>query len=125
MNPRWFKSHVAYTMAKYGMSMCTLGMAEEFKATGIAVNSLWPRTTIATMAIKVHFPEEIWRASRWPSIVADAAEAILTSDSREITVRVLIYKLLLRSMGVEHFDDYAVDPTVAPYTDLFLDESSF
>lgn len=125
MESKWFAPHVAYTMAKYGMSMCTLGMAEEFKSAGVAVNSLWPRTTIATMAIKVHFPEEIWRASRWPSIMADAAEIILTADSREITGRFFIDEVLLRSMGVENFDDYAVDPTVAPYTDLFLDDSSF
>lgn len=125
LQPKWFAPHVAYTMAKYGMSMCTLGMAEEFKHAGIAVNSLWPRTTIATMAIKVHFPEEIWRASRWPSIMADAAEIILTANSRELSGHFFIDELLLRSMGVTDFEGYAVDPTVAPYTDLFLDDSSF
>lgn len=125
MQPKWFAPHVAYTMAKFGMSMCTLGMAEEFKSAGIAVNSLWPRTTIATMAIKVHFPDEIWRASRWPSIMADAAEVILTANSRELTGHFFIDELLLRSMGVTDFDGYAVDPTMPLYTDLFLDESSF
>ncbi len=122
MKAKWFAPHVAYTMAKYGMSMCTLGMAEEFKTAGIAVNSLWPRTSIATMAIKVHFPEAIWRASRWPSIMADAAEVILTSDSHRWTGHFFIDETLLRSVGVADFDGYAVDPTVALFTDLFLEE---
>ena len=73
MKAKWFAGHVAYTMSKYGMSMCTLGMAEEFKGDGIAVNSLWPRTTIATAAVEVHFPEAILRASRTAAIMADAA----------------------------------------------------
>src|SRR3970282_1896614 len=82
MSPRWFKDHVAYTMAKYGMSMCTLGMAEELRAYGIAVNSLWPRTTIATAAIEVNFPEAILKASRKPAIMADGGHAILKRDRR-------------------------------------------
>src|SRR5258706_4061792 len=73
MNPRWFRDHVAYTMSKYGMSMCTLGMAEELRGYGIAVNSLWPKTTIATAAIEVHFPAEVINASRQPAIIDDAA----------------------------------------------------
>ncbi|MSQ74073.1 MAG: NAD(P)-dependent oxidoreductase, partial [Betaproteobacteria bacterium] len=82
MDAKWFKQHTAYTMSKYGMSMCTLGMAAEFARHGVAVNSLWPRTTIATAAIELNFPEEVLRASRKPAIVADAAYAIFNRASR-------------------------------------------
>lgn len=125
MQPKWFAEHLAYTMAKYGMSMCTLGLAEEFRGEGIAVNSLWPRTTIATMAIKVHFPDNVWRGSRWPSIMADAAEVILTSENQSMTGQFFIDELLLRQAGVVDFDHYAVDPTAPLYTDLFLDDQDF
>jgi len=121
MHPRWFKSHVAYTMAKYGMSLCTLGMSEEFRAEGIAVNSLWPRTTIATAAIEVHFPEAILKASRKPAIMADAAYAILNRDSRKATGNFYIDETVLREEGVTNFDQYAVTPGTGLYTDLFLD----
>ena len=121
MNARWFKGHVAYTMAKYGMSLCTLGMAEEFRAQGIAVNSLWPRTTIATAAIAVNFPQAILKASRKPSIMADAAHAILNRDSRGATGNFYIDETVLREEGVTDFDQYAVTPGTSLYTDLFLD----
>lgn len=121
MRPKWFKNHVAYTMSKYGMSMCTLGMAEEFKPFGIAVNSLWPKTTIATAAIEVNFPKEIYEASRKPAIVADAAYAIVTSNSRETTGNFFIDETLLSREGVSDFDIYAVNPEKAPYPDFFLD----
>ena len=121
MKAKWFKDHVAYTMAKYGMSMCTLGMAEEFRAQGIAVNSLWPRTTIATAAIAVNFPEAILRASRKPDIMADAAYAIFKRDSRTATGNFYIDEAVLREEGVTDFDSYAVTPGTKPYTDLFLD----
>jgi len=121
MNARWFKGHVAYTMAKYGMSLCTLGMAEEFRAQGIAVNSLWPRTTIATAAIAVNFPQAILKASRKPSIMADAAHAILSRDSRGATGNFYIDETVLREEGVTDFDQYAVTPGTSLYTDLFLD----
>ncbi len=121
MKAKWFKDHVAYTMAKYGMSMCTLGMAEEFRAQGIAVNSLWPRTTIATAAIAVNFPEAILRASRKPDIMADAAYAIFKKNSRTATGNFYIDEAVLREEGVTDFDVYAVTPGVKPYTDLFLD----
>ena len=85
MDPKWFAGHVAYTMSKYGMSMCTLGMSEELRAEGIAVNSLWPRTTIATAAVEVHFPAAILKASRTAAIMADAAHVILTLDARRHT----------------------------------------
>lgn len=121
MHPRWFKDHVAYTMAKYGMSMCTLGMAEELRAHGIAVNSLWPRTTIATAAIEVNFPEAMLRASRKPAIMAEAAYAILNRDSRRTTGNFYIDETVLREEGVTDFDQYAVTPGTSLYTDLFLD----
>jgi citronellol/citronellal dehydrogenase len=108
-------------MAKYGMSMCTLGMAEELRAHGIAVNSLWPRTTIATAAIEVHFPEAILKASRKPAIMADAAYAILNRDSRSATGNFYIDEAVLREEGITDFDRYAVSPGAALYTDLFLD----
>jgi len=121
MHPRWFKSHVAYTMAKYGMSLCTLGMAEEFRTAGVAVNSLWPRTTIATAAIEMNFPEAILKASRKPAIMADAAYAILNRDSRKATGNFYIDETVLREEGITDFDQYAVNPGMALYTDLFLD----
>jgi len=121
MEARWFQGHVAYTMAKYGMSMCTLGMAEEFRAHGIAVNSLWPRTTIATAAIEVNFPEAILKASRKPAIMADAAYVILNRDSRSATGNFYIDETVLREEGVSDFDQYAVTPGAGLYSDLFLD----
>jgi citronellol/citronellal dehydrogenase len=122
MSPRWFRDYVAYTMAKYGMSLCTLGMAEEFRAQRIAVNSLWPRTTIATAAIEVHFPEAILKASRKPAIVADAAYVILNRDSRSATGKYYIDETVLREDGMTNFDHYAVTPGAQPYhPDLFLD----
>jgi citronellol/citronellal dehydrogenase len=121
MQPRWFKGHVGYTMAKYGMSMCTLGMAEEFRADGIAVNSLWPRTTIATAAIEVNFPKAILDASRKPAIMADAAHAILNRDSRKATGNFYIDETVLREEGVTDFSRYAVTPGAKLYTDLFLE----
>lgn len=121
MKAKWFQGHLPYTMAKYGMSMCTLGMAEEFRAQGVAVNSLWPRTTIATAAIAVNFPEAILKASRKPDIMADAAYAILTRDSRAATGNFYIDETVLREEGVTDFDAYAMTPGVPPYVDLFLD----
>ncbi len=120
MDPTWFKDHVAYTMSKYGMSMCTLGMAAELKEQGIAVNSLWPRTTIATAAIEAHFPDEIMQRSRKPAIMADAAYAILTQDSRQATGNFYLDEEVLKAQGVTDFDQYALDPSVEPYPDLFL-----
>ncbi len=120
MNPKWFRNHVAYTMAKYGMSMCTLGMAAEFASRGIAVNSLWPRTTIATAAIEVFFPQAM-AGSRKPSIMADAAHAIVVRDSRTATGNFYIDEAVLREEGVTDFDSYAVTPGAQLFDDLFLD----
>jgi citronellol/citronellal dehydrogenase len=121
MKANWFKEHLAYTMSKYGMSMCTLGMSEEFRKQGIAVNSLWPKTVIATAAIAVNFPKPIYEASRKPAIVADAAYAILTSNSREVTGNFFIDEDLLRSRGVTEFDNYALHPGTKLFPDLYLE----
>ena len=120
MEPKWFKDHLAYTMSKYGMSMCTLGMSEEFRQKCIAVNSLWPKTLIATAAVEVNFPKNFYEASRKPSIVADAAYAIITSNSRELTGNFFIDEDLLRQRGVTEFDDYALCPGKQLMTDLYL-----
>ena len=121
LDPKWFAGHVAYTMSKYGMSMCTLGMAAELRGDGIAVNSLWPRTTIATAAIEVHFPESILKASRHPAIMADAAHAILTSDAKANTGNFYIDEEVLRRAGVTEFERYAVTPGTPLFQDLFVD----
>ncbi|HET7635979.1 MAG TPA: NAD(P)-dependent oxidoreductase [Burkholderiales bacterium] len=121
LDPRWFKDHVAYTMSKYGMSLCTLGMAAELAPQRIAVNSLWPRTTIATAAIEVHFPHEILNASRRPEIVADAAHTIFRRDSSRATGNFYIDEDVLRDEGVTDFTQYAVTPGTKLYNDLFLE----
>ncbi|BBI99120.1 short chain dehydrogenase [Ferrigenium kumadai] len=121
MDAKWFAPHLAYTMSKYGMSMCALGMAREFASDGIAVNCLWPRTTIATAAIEFNFPEAMLRASRKPAIVADAARQILVRDSRDCSGNFFIDEAVLREAGVTDFGQYADEPGVAPYGDLFLD----
>ena len=120
LNPKWFKDHVAYTMAKYGMSMCTLGMAAEFAAIGIAVNSLWPRTTIATAAVEAFFPQAL-ASSRKPAIMADAAYEIVTRDSRSTTGNFFIDEVVLRGHGVTDFEQYAVTPGASLANDFFLD----
>lgn len=120
MDKNWFSPHLAYTISKYGMSMCTLGLAEEFKEAGIAVNSLWPRTTIATAAIQVHFPPELYMASRKPQIIADAAHWIINQPSRSITGNFFIDEEVLKLSGISDFSIYAMDPDVELYPDLFL-----
>jgi len=109
MKPHWFKSHVAYTMAKYGMSECTLGHAAEFKALGIAVNSLWPRTAIATAALQM-IPGADLSKCRKPEILSDAAYLILTSDARATTGNFFIDDALLAQHGITDLDRYAVTP---------------
>jgi citronellol/citronellal dehydrogenase len=106
MEARWFAPHVAYTMAKYGMSMCVLGMAKEFAADGIAVNALWPRTGIDTAAIAYIAGEAMQRRCRTPEIVADAAHAILTKPARECTGNFFIDEEVLRAEGVTDFSRY-------------------
>jgi citronellol/citronellal dehydrogenase len=120
LDPKWFAPHVAYTLSKYGMSMCMLGMAQEFAAEGIAFNCLWPRTTIATAAIEFNFPEAILRASRKPAIVADAAHAILLRDSKTCSGNFYIDEEVLHAAGVTDLEQYAVSPGARLYNDLFL-----
>lgn len=120
LDPKWFRDHAAYTITKYGMSMCTLGMAEEFRPHKVAVNSLWPRTTIGTAAIKNLFPPALYAASRLPDIVALAAEMIVKEDSARFTGQFLIDEDYLRSKGVDNFDRFAIDPRVPLHTDFFL-----
>ena len=121
MQEHWFAHHVAYSMAKYGMSMCVLGFAGEFRAKGIAVNALWPRTTIATAAVaNIVGGEGMMRASRKPEIMADAAHAILTKPSREFTGNFCIDDTVLAEAGVTDFDQYRVDPTIALQPDFFV-----
>jgi citronellol/citronellal dehydrogenase len=124
MNPKWFGAHVAYTIAKYGMSMCTLGMAEEFRGDGIAFNSLWPRTIIATAAVQNLLGGDAAMArSRKPEIMADAAHAIFTRSSRECTGNFFIDDEVLAQDGVSDLSAYrygdASEADLAP--DLFLD----
>lgn len=123
LDPKWFQHHVAYTIAKYGMSLCVLGMAEEFKPDGIAVNALWPRTVILTAALAMLGGITPPENCRKPEIVADAAHVILTRDSREQTGRFLIDEDVLREAGVGDFERYAVEPGKPLHPDLFLGET--
>ncbi len=116
---KWFAPHVAYTMAKFGMSLCVLGMAEEFRAQAVAVNALWPRTTINTEAIRLIAGQAARKMTRSPAIMADAAYWVLTQPSREVTGRFLIDEDVLRAAGVNDFSGYR-DPGVAE-ADLRLD----
>ena len=120
MDAKWFKGHVAYTIAKYGMSLCVLGMAEEFRREGVAVNALWPRTAIATAALQM-IPGMDTRGCRKPDIMADAAWHILTAPSRSLTGQFLIDDAVLKQAGVTDFGPYAVEPGHALIPDLFLD----
>jgi citronellol/citronellal dehydrogenase len=119
LDPKWFGPHVAYTMAKYGMSLCVLGMAEEFRDRGVAVNALWPRTVIHTAALAM-IPGVEARGCRTPEIMADAAHAVLTTPSRERTGQFLIDEDVLRAVGVTDFERYAVEPGQPLLPDLFL-----
>lgn len=121
MDAKWFAPHLAYTMSKYGMSLCTLGLAREFAEDGIAVNCLWPATTIATAAIEFNFPKEMLNASRKPAIMADAAYAILQRDSRSCTGNFFIDEAVLHEAGVTDFELYAISPGTKLYKDLFLE----
>jgi citronellol/citronellal dehydrogenase len=121
LDARWFAPHLAYTMSKMGMSLCVLGFAEELRAAGVAVNALWPRTIIATSAIRnLLGGEEAIRGARSPEIVADAAHAILIRPSREATGRFFIDDEVLAAAGVTDLDRYAMAPGTPLLPDLFL-----
>ncbi|KGA18045.1 short-chain dehydrogenase [freshwater metagenome] len=121
MKAVWFKNHVAYTMAKYGMSMCVLGMAEEFKRDGIGVNALWPRTVIDTAALQM-IPGIDALAGRTPQILADAAHIIFNRDAKECTGNFFVDDLLLASEGITDLEKYSVTPGTKDFLlDFFLD----
>lgn len=121
MREKWFKNHVAYTISKYGMSMCVLGMAGEFKRDAIAVNALWPATAIETAALAM-IPGVDTNYCRKPSIVADAAYSILQRDSKSVTGNFFVDEEVLREDGVTDFDHYSVVPgTKELLKDFFLD----
>ncbi|HJP21774.1 MAG TPA: NAD(P)-dependent oxidoreductase [Alphaproteobacteria bacterium] len=121
MSPRWFAPHVAYTMAKYGMSLCVLGMAEEFKDAGVAVNALWPRTGIATAAIQMIGGDETMKRCRKPEIMADAAHAILTREAQSCSGNFFIDDEVLAEEGMTDLSEYAVDPEADLVFDFFID----
>lgn len=126
LDPKWFKNHVAYTMAKYGMSMCVLGMSEELKEDGIAVNALWPMTAIETAAIDLIASSDMRKKCRKIDIMADAAYLILTKNSRQFTGNFVIDEEILRNeKGLTNFDQYAVEPGNELLLDFFLDEKHF
>ncbi len=120
MAPKWFAEHPAYTVSKYSMSMLAMGMAEEFRKAGVAVNTLWPRTLIATAALQVA-NAGLGEWGRTPQIVADAASAILTRDARSTTGKFFIDEAVLRDTGVSDFEIYNVTPGREPIIDLFID----
>lgn len=126
MSPKWFGPHVAYTMAKYGMSMCTLGMAQEYAKQQIAVNSLWPLTAIDTAAVRnILGGDAMAKMSRKPEIMADAAHAVLVRDSGQCTGNFFIDELVLREEGVTDFSIYAHDPEAALAADFFVPDAVF
>ena len=121
MKAKWFQHHVAYTMAKYGMSMCVLGMSEEFRKTGIAVNALWPRTAIDTAALQM-IPGIDTAARRTPEILADAAYVILNRVSKETTGNFFVDDEVLASVGITDLEGYSVVPGTKDFLlDFFLD----
>jgi len=126
MQAKWFRNHVAYTMAKFGMSMCTLGMSEEFRKDGIGVNSLWPLTAIDTAAIRnLLGGEAVASMSRLPTIMADAAHAILTRPARETTGNFFIDELVLREAGITDFSVYAPGAKGPLAADFFVPDEVF
>ena len=121
MKAKWFQHHVAYTMAKYGMSMCVLGMSEEFRKTGIAVNALWPRTAIDTAALQM-IPGVDTAACRTPEILADAAYVILNRESKDCTGNFFVDDEVLASVGITNLEKYSVGPGTTDFLlDFFLD----
>jgi citronellol/citronellal dehydrogenase len=121
MNPKWFKNHVAYTMSKYGMSMCVLGMSEEFKRDGIAVNALWPRTAIDTAALQM-IPGVDTDFCRKPEILSDTAYIILNRDAKTTTGNFFVDDEVLAAEGITDLEKYSVKPGTTDFLlDFFLD----
>jgi citronellol/citronellal dehydrogenase len=125
LRPKWFAGHLAYSLSKYGMSLCMLGLAEEFRAAGIACNALWPRTTIATAAVEFALGgAQMMRRSRKPEIVADAAHVVLNRPARHSTGQFFIDDSVLYEAGVRDFDSYSVEPGGPLLGDIFIDATS-
>src|SRR4030088_3316963 len=121
MKAKWFEHSTAYTMAKFGMSMCVLGLSAELKGAGVAVNALWPRTTIATAAVgNLLGGDAMMRSSRTPEIMGDAAYMIFTKPSREFTGHFCIHDKVLYASGVRAFEHYRVDRSVPLMADFFV-----
>ncbi|MBI3804073.1 MAG: NAD(P)-dependent oxidoreductase [Nitrospirae bacterium] len=121
LDPKWFAPHLAYSLSKFGMSLCTLGLAEEFKANGVAVNALWPRTAIATAAVKnLLGGDAALRGCRSPEIMADAAHVVLTRPSRDYSGNFFVDEDLLRVTGITDFDRYAISPGAPLLPDFFV-----
>jgi len=121
MEEKWFAPHVAYTMAKFGMSMCVLGMAGELRKYGIAVNALWPRTTIATAAVQnLLGGDAVVKGSRKPTIMGDAAYAIFAKPAKEVTGKFFIDDEVLTAEGKTNLDEYAVEPGAKLFPDYFI-----
>jgi len=120
-DPKWYKNHVVYTISKYGMSMATLGLAEELRDARVAVNSLWPKTLVASAATKRLLGETGMSACRTPAIMADAAYEIITSDPGSLTGRTLMDESFLKERGYSDFDKYKVDPKGEIHVDLFVE----
>jgi citronellol/citronellal dehydrogenase len=121
METKWFAPHVAYSMAKFGMSMCVLGMAGEFKDRGVGVNALWPKTAIDTAAIRMLLGPDSSKGARKPAIMADAAHWILTQSSRETSGNFFIdEEILTQRAGISDLDSYAVDPSSKLFPDFFV-----
>ena len=122
---KWFAGHLAYSLSKYGMSLCMLGLSEEYRAAGIGCNALWPRTTIATAAVEFALGgREMLRRSRKPQIVADAAHVILSRPARECTGQFFLDDSVLYESGVRDFEPYSVEPGGALLGDIFVDATS-
>jgi citronellol/citronellal dehydrogenase len=124
MKGKWFAPNLAYSIAKFGMSLCTLGWSEEFRKDGIAANSLWPRTLIATAAVNMLGGENYMKQSRTPEIMADAAHYILTRPSREFTGRFCIDDVVLHEAGVKDFSRYLSVPGAKPLPDFFVPDDT-
>ncbi len=123
LDPKWLQNHVAYTISKYGMTLCSIGMSAEFERYGIAVNSLWPRTIIATAAINWIMGDDGMKQSRTPAIMADTAYMLFNKQKREITGQAIIDEYFLRDHGIDDFDQYANDPDTEPMLDFFVEEA--
>jgi citronellol/citronellal dehydrogenase len=120
IDPQHFKNHLVFSLSKYAMSFCTLGMSAEFESEGIAVNSLWPETTIATPTIQDHFSPQVYAGSRWPTIMADAAYELTLRDSRKCSGQFFTDEALLKQARIKDFSQYAVDLKTPLMQALFL-----